>query len=69
MANLSISPEVVREAKEVGIKISSFCEEMLREETKRRRDEQWNQGNKAFLAEYSQLIEKEGLALDEFKTF
>jgi post-segregation antitoxin (ccd killing protein) len=37
MANLSISPDVIREAKEVGIKVSSFCESQLRDETQRRR--------------------------------
>jgi len=52
VANLSISPDVIREAKEVGI-----------------RDEQWNEQNASFLAEYSKLIEKDGLALEENRTF
>lgn len=69
MANLSISPDVVREAKEIGIKVSAFCEGKLREETRRRRAEQWNRQNAAFLAEYSALIEKDGPALAEFRTF
>jgi antitoxin CcdA len=69
MANLSISPDVIREAKEVGIKVSSFCESQLRDETQRRRAERWNQQNAAFLDEYSKLIEKNGVALEDFRTF
>ena len=69
MANLSIAPAIISEARAVGIKISSFCEEKLREETRRRRDQQWNDQHAAFLDEYTKLIEKEGVALDEFRTF
>ena len=69
MANLSIAPAVINEARAVGIKVSSFCEDKLREETQRRRDQQWNERHAAFLDEYSKLIEKEGIALEEFRTF
>ena len=69
MANLSISPAVINEARAVGIKISSFCEGKLREETQRRRDQQWNEQHAAFLGEYTKLIEKEGVALEEFRSF
>jgi antitoxin CcdA len=69
MANLSIAPEIINEARAVGIKISSFCEDKLREETQRRRDQQWNEQNAAFLDAYAKLIEKEGVALEEFRTF
>lgn len=69
MANLYISPEVIREAEEVGIQVSSFCESQLRDETQQRRAEQWNKQNSAFLDEYCKLIEKNGLTLDEFRTF
>ena len=69
MANLSIAPAIINEARAVGIKISSFCEDKLREETQRRRDQQWNEQHAAFLDEYTKLIEKEGIALEEFRTF
>lgn len=69
MANLSIAPEIISEARAVGIKISSFCEDKLREETQRRRDQQWNKRNAVFLDAYAKLIEEEGVALEEFRTF
>jgi len=69
MANLSIAPEIIHEALAVGIKISSFCEDKLREETQRRRDQQWNEQNVAFLDAYAKLIENEGVALEEFRSF
>ncbi len=69
MAKLSISPEVVRGAKAVGRKVSSLCENKVRDETQRRRDQKWNEQHAAFLADYGKLIEKEGVALEDFRTF
>lgn len=34
-----------------------------------RRPEKWNQANAAFLDEYIKLIEKDGPALSDFRTF
>jgi post-segregation antitoxin (ccd killing protein) len=69
MAKLSISPEVIRKAKPFSLKVSSFCENKLRDETQRRRDQEWNGKHAAFLADYAKLMEREGVALEDFRTF
>lgn len=69
MAKRSITPKVIREAKAIGFKVSLFCENKLRDETQRRRDQKWNDQHAAFLVDYGKLIEKEGVALEDFRTF
>jgi post-segregation antitoxin (ccd killing protein) len=69
MAKFSFSPEVIREVKAVEFKVSSFDESKLCDETHRSRDQTWNERHVAFFADYGKLIEKEGVALEDFRTF
>jgi antitoxin CcdA len=67
--NLSIDAEVVREGRSLGINLSQACEAFLRDYIKREKERRWLEENAAFIASYNETVEKEGLALAEWKSF
>ncbi len=67
--NLSIDAEVIREGHSLGINLSQACEAYLRDYIKREKERRWLEENAAFIAAYNERIEKEGLALAEWRTF
>ena len=67
--NLSIDADVVREGRSLGINLSQACETFLRDYIKREKERRWREENAAFIAAYNETIEKEGLALAEWKAF
>jgi antitoxin CcdA len=66
--NITLSLDVYQAAKSLGINISQFCEQRLREEIQLRKEQQWNEEHAKFLAAYNQRVEEEGLALDEWRS-
>lgn len=67
--NITLSADVLAEAKKYGINISQTCETYLREVLKQERERRWLQENAAFIAAYNETIEREGLPLDQYRTF
>lgn len=67
--NISLPIDIFRDAKELHINISKFCEQKLRDEIRLRMDQQWNQKHAAFIKTYNATIESEGVALQEWRTF
>ena len=67
--NISLAMDVYLDAKNFGINISQLCEQALREEIQRRKERQWNEQHADFLAAYNNLVETEGVALQEWRTF
>ena len=61
--------DVYLDAKELGINISQLCEQKLREEIQRRKEQQWNEQHAGFLATYNNVVETEGVALQEWRAF
>ena len=67
--NISLSMDVYLDAKKFGINISQLCEQTLREEIQRRKEQQWNEQHANVLAAYNSLVETEGVALQEWRAF
>jgi antitoxin CcdA len=67
--NISLSMDVYLDAKNFGINISQLCEQTLREEIQRRKEQQWNEQHADFLAAYNSLVDTEGVALQEWRAF
>jgi antitoxin CcdA len=67
--NISLAMDVYLDAKNFGINISQLCEQKLREEIQKRKEQQWNEQHANFLAAYNSLVETEGVALQEWRAF
>lgn len=67
--SISLSTDVYLDAKKLGIDISQFCEERLRDEVQARKEKQWNDQHASFLTAYNSLVEEEGVALQEWRAF
>ena len=46
-----------------------LCEQSLREVIRVRKDREWNDKNAEFLDAYNKIVEAEGVALQEWRTF
>lgn len=67
--NVTLSTDVLAEAKALGINISQACDEFLRGLVRRERERRWQQDHAAFIAAYNETVEREGLPLDEWRSF
>nr|WP_229416135.1 type II toxin-antitoxin system CcdA family antitoxin [Massilia sp. PDC64] len=67
--NISLAMDVYLDAKNFGINISQLCEQKLREEIQKRKEQQWNEQHADFLAAYNSVVETEGVALQEWRAF
>ena len=67
--NLSLSADVLAEAKGLGINISQACDDFLRELVRKERARRWKEDHAGFIAEYNRIVEAEGLPLAEWRSF
>lgn len=67
--NITLSSDVLTEAKALGINISQSCDQFLRELVRTERERRWQQDNADFIAAYNQTVADEGLPLDSWKSF
>ncbi len=67
--NITLSVDVLNEAKALGINISQTCDQYLRELVKNERERRWQQDNAEFIAAYNQTVEQEGLPLEQWQSF
>jgi antitoxin CcdA len=67
--NITLSVDVLNEAKALGINISQTCDQYLRELVKIERERRWQQDNAEFIAAYNQTVEQEGLPLEQWQSF
>lgn len=67
--NVSLSMDVYLDAKQFGINISQLCEQHLRAEIARRKEQQWNTQHANFIAAYNGAMEADGVALQEWRAF
>jgi antitoxin CcdA len=67
--NISLAMDVYLDAKSFGINISQVCEQRLREEIQSRKEQQWNAQHADFIAAYNSVVEADGVALQEWRTF
>lgn len=67
--NITLSADVLTEAKALGINISQACDQFLRELVKREQEKRWLADNADFIAAYNAGVERDGLPLDSWRTF
>ncbi|MDT4290174.1 type II toxin-antitoxin system CcdA family antitoxin [Methylomonas sp. MO1] len=67
--NITLSADVLAEAKALNINISQACDRHLRELVRGERERRWQQEHAEFIAAYNQTIEQDGLPLDEWRSF
>ncbi|MFZ4062365.1 MAG: type II toxin-antitoxin system CcdA family antitoxin [Polynucleobacter sp.] len=67
--NLTLTSEVLEEAKKLGINISKVCDTFLESLVKQEKERLWKLENTKFIDEYNQLTDKEGLPLDKWRSF
>jgi len=68
-ANLSINSDLLRQAKELHINLSQSMEEHLANLVREAKQKQWLAENAEFIAAYNKRIEKEGMPLEQYRTF
>lgn len=67
--NLSLSSDVLDEARRLEINISEVCDAHLRELILHAHQRKWREDHAEFVAAYNATIASEGLPLDEWKSF
>ena len=67
--NITLSADVLSEAKALGINLSQACDQFLRELVRSERERRWQADNAEFIAAYNHSVETEGLPLDDWRGF
>lgn len=67
--NITLSADMLSEAKAPGINLSQTCDQFLRELVRSERERRWRAENAEFIAAYNRSVEAEGLPPDEWRGF
>lgn len=67
--NITLSADVLEQAKALGINISQSCDQFLREQIRLEQERRWQEENAEFITVYNQTVESEGLPLAEWRSF
>jgi len=67
--NITLSADVLTEAKALGINISKSCDDFLRALVARERASRWREEHAEFIATYNRVVAEEGLPLEQWRTF
>ncbi len=67
--NITLSADVLAEARALNINISQACDKYLRELVRGEREKRWQHEHAEFIAAYNQTLEQDGLPLDEWRSF
>ena len=67
--NITLSADVLSEAKALGINLSQACDQFLRELVRTERERRWQADHAEFIAAYNRSVETEGLPLDAWRSF
>jgi antitoxin CcdA len=67
--NLTLRESLVQEARMLDINLSQAAEDGIARAVAKARDEQWIARNRAAMASYDAFVEKEGLILEDLRTF
>lgn len=67
--NVSLSAELVEEAKKLGINVSEACQSGLAAEVKRTCEAAWKEENRAAIESWNDYTRKNGLPLAKYRRF
>ncbi|MCK5796045.1 MAG: type II toxin-antitoxin system CcdA family antitoxin [Deltaproteobacteria bacterium] len=68
-ANLSVDADLLREAKELQIKLSQLFEAALREAVRQRKAERWRGENRVAIDSYNEHVARHGIFGDDLRSF
>ncbi len=58
--NLSVDESLLAQARESGLNLSHFLEEMLNDHTRKAREKQWLEENREAIKAYNERVERDG---------
>jgi antitoxin CcdA len=67
--NVSLSPSLVQEARDLGVNLSQACERGLEGEVRKARATAWLEANKPALEAWNRHVEEHGLPLARHRRF
>ena len=67
--NITLSADVLADAKALGINVSQACDQFLRELVRREQERRWQAENAEFIATYNAGVAGDGLPLEAWRTF
>ena len=67
--NLSLSADVLKAARQLGINVSQVCDKHLREVVKGEQARRWRAEHAGYITAYNATVDAEGLPLDEWRAF
>lgn len=67
--NVTLPPEVLDRAKELGINLSRASERGVREEIQEAEARRWADDNAELVAAYTAMVDRDGLPLAKYRTF
>ena len=67
--NLSVNSDLLSQAREAGVKLSSVLERALEVETRRIRQARWREDNRAAIDAYNEHVERDGVFSDGLRSF
>lgn len=67
--NVSLSADLVEEAKRLGLNVSEACQSGLAAEVKKAREAAWKEENRAAIESWNDYIRKNGMPYDQYRQF
>ncbi|TFE37151.1 post-segregation antitoxin CcdA [Paraburkholderia dipogonis] len=67
--NVTLPPEILERAKQLGINLSRASERGVREEIQEAEARRWANDNAELVAAYTAMVDRDGLPLAKFRTF
>jgi antitoxin CcdA len=67
--NLTLSAQVLADAKALGINISKACDAHLQELVRQEKEARWKLEHADYIKAYNAVVEEEALPLNSWKTF
>jgi antitoxin CcdA len=67
--NVSLSAELVEEAKKLGINVSEACQSGLATQVKAAHDAAWKEDNRAAIESWNNYILTNGMPYDQYRQF
>lgn len=67
--NITLSQEVIDDAKALGLNLSKTCEQILREAIRIEKERRWADDYADFIAAYNHSVQEDGLAREEWRSF
>jgi antitoxin CcdA len=67
--NVSLSADLVEEARRLGLNVSEACQAGLAAEVKKAREAAWKEENRAAIESWNDYIRKNGMPYDKYRQF